>query len=121
MGHICPNKPIWSIRTALLMRSDQAIAGWSCGRCSPIRARAHYVALSAATPSPINVRFFRACVRFCVRAFLRACVRFCVFAFLRFCVFAFLRFCVFAFLRFCVRACVRACVRVACVRAFLRA
>jgi hypothetical protein len=35
------------------MRSDQ-IAGWSCSGCKPIRARAHYVALSAATPSPIN-------------------------------------------------------------------
>jgi hypothetical protein len=37
------------------MRSEQS-AGWSCSECKPIRARAHYVALSAATPSPINIR-----------------------------------------------------------------
>jgi hypothetical protein len=37
------------------MRSEQ-IAGWTCSGCEPIRARAHYVALSAATPSPINIR-----------------------------------------------------------------
>jgi hypothetical protein len=35
------------------MRSEQ-IAGWSSIECKPIRARAHYVALSAATPSPIH-------------------------------------------------------------------
>jgi hypothetical protein len=52
--NICPNKPIWSIRTAL-MRSEQ-IAGWSGIECKPIRARAHYVALSAATPLPLNIR-----------------------------------------------------------------
>jgi hypothetical protein len=49
-----PNKPIWSIRTAL-MRSEQ-IAGWSCSECKHIRTRAHYVALSAATPPPTNIR-----------------------------------------------------------------
>ena len=35
------------------MHSDQ-ISGWSSIGCKPIRARAHYVSLSAATPSPIN-------------------------------------------------------------------
>jgi hypothetical protein len=47
-----PNKPIWSIRTAL-MHSEQ-IAGWSCSGCKLIRARAHYVALITVTPPPIN-------------------------------------------------------------------
>ena len=35
------------------MRSEQ-IAGWSCSGCKPIRARAHYVALSAATPNTLT-------------------------------------------------------------------
>jgi hypothetical protein len=32
------------------------MTGWSCSECKPIRARAHYVALSAATPSPVNIQ-----------------------------------------------------------------